>query len=247
MIAPPAWRLEAYDTLASTADLCRARAEAGEAEGLAILALRQSAGRGTRGRAWANAPGNLFLSVLLRPDAGAAGVGQWGLLAGVAVAEAVAGFLPPAAPLALKWPNDVLLGGGKLAGILVESATTPEGTLAWLSFGIGVNLARAPAVAGRTIACLADYAPPPVPPVAAQAVLTALSRWYAVVARKGFAPVRAAFLERAPAPGASLCLRQGARTVAGRFAGLDAQGALLLQTEDGLRAFAAGEVTSAAA
>lgn len=241
------WRLEVHETLPSTADLCRARAEAGEAEGLAILALRQSAGRGTRGRAWADSTGNLALSVLLRPGGSAAGLGRWGLLVGVAVAEALESFLPAGARLALKWPNDVLLGGRKLAGILTESATTPQGAIDWMAFGIGANLARAPTVVGREVACLAEWGEAPGPRAAAEAVLAALTRWRAVLADEGFAPVRAAFLCRAPAPGAPLALRHSAGIVDGCFAGLDERGALLLQTEDGLRAFVAGEVTSAAA
>lgn len=241
---PEPWRLEVHESLPSTVDLCRARAEAGEADGLAILALRQSAGKGTHGRSWADCPGNLALSVLWRPGGPAAAVGCWGLLAGVAVAEALATFLPLEAPLALKWPNDVLLGGGKIVGILVESATAAEDALAWLSFGIGVNLAAAPEVPGRRTACLAAYGAPPSPQQAAGVVLAALARWRDRMVREGFAPVRDAFLQRAPRPGTRLSLRRGAENIVGRFAGLDTGGALLLHTSQGLRAFAAGEVTS---
>ena len=241
---PESWRLEVHACLPSTADLCRARAEAGEADGLAILALRQSTGKGTHGRSWADCPGNLALSVLWRPGGPAVQAGCWGLLAGVAVAEALATFLPPEAPLTLKWPNDVLLGGGKIVGILAESVATAEGTLEWLSFGIGANLAMAPEVPGRRTACLAAYGAPPPPRQAAAGVRAALARWRDRVAREGFAPVRDAFLQRAPRPGTPLSLHRGAENIVGRFAGLDSGGALLLHTSQGLRTFVAGEVTS---
>ncbi len=232
-----------HPSLASTADRCRTLAEAGEPEGLAILALQQTAGRGTRGRAWAGAAGNLALSVLLRPRGKARDAAQWSLLAGVALAEALSLHLPDPAALALKWPNDVLLHGRKLAGILAESAAGADGGLSWLSLGFGANLAVAPDVPGRPTACLADDAPPPGPETLAWQVLDALARWCDVRATGGFAPVRAAFLARAPAPGTCLTLRLGSRTLGGAFAGLGDDGSLLLRTDGRVHAFAAGEVT----
>ena len=237
-----AWRLEVHDSLPSTADLCASRAEAGEPEGLAILARQQTAGHGTRGRSWAGAAGNLFLSVLLRPGGPAREASQWSLLAGVALAEALAAHLPDAA-LALKWPNDVLLHGGKVAGILVESAADARGDLIWLSIGLGANLAVAPSVPGHATACLADHGPPPSPETMARQVLGVLEHWRDVRAHAGFAPVRAAFLARAPAPGTAITLRFGERMLGGAFAGLGDDGSLLLRTGGRIQAFAAGEVT----
>ena len=238
-----AWRLEIHESLPSTADLCRARAEAGEAAGLAILARRQVAGRGTRGRVWAGAEGNLFLSVLLRPPGTARAASQWSLLAGVALADALATHLPDPTALAVKWPNDLLLHGRKVAGILVESAGDGAGGLSWLSFGLGANLAVAPCVPGRPTACLAEVAPPPAPEALAGEVLDALARWCAVHAQSGFAPIRAAFLARAPAQGTRITLRLGDRMLGGAFAGLAEDGSLLLRAGGRLQAFAAGEVT----
>ena len=240
---PTAWRLAVHDSLPSTADLCRSRAEAGEPAGLAILARRQSAGRGTRGRVWAGAPGNLFLSALLRPHGPAREASQWSLLAGVALAEALSAYLPDASVLALKWPNDVLLGGRKVAGILAESAADGRGGLSWLSLGFGANLACAPDVPDRPTACLAEFGPPPSPDALAWQVLDSLARWQCVHDRAGFAPVRAAFLARAPAPGTKLTLRLGERWLGGAFAGLGEDGSLLLRSGGQVHAFAAGEVT----
>ncbi len=237
------WRLAVHDTLPSTADLCRRLAEAGEPAGLAILARAQTAGRGTRGRVWAGAAGNLFLSALLRPGGLARESSQWSLLAGVALAEAFSQHLPDTVTPALKWPNDVLLRGRKVAGILAESAADGQGGLSWLSLGFGANLAVAPPVPGRATVCLAEFAPPPAPEVFAMQVLESLARWCGVRARAGFAPVRAAFLARAPADGTPLTLRLGDRILGGAFAGLAEDGSLLLREGGRVHVFAAGEVT----
>lgn len=238
-----AWRLEVFAQLPSTADLCRARAEADEPEGLAILALRQSAGRGTRGRQWEGAAGNLFLSVLLRPAEAAREAAQWSLLAGVAVAEVLAAAVPDPTSVRLKWPNDVLLRGRKIAGILVESVADTAGRMVWLSIGIGANLASAPTLPGRETACLADLVAPPAPESVAADLLDAIAAWRDVRRLQGFAPVRAAFLERASAPGTPLSLRLGDRRVDGLFAGLGVDGTLLVRSGGEVQAFAAGEVT----
>lgn len=188
------WRLAVHDSLASTSDLCRALARDGEPEGLAVLARAQTGGRGSNGRRWVSPPGNLYLSVLLRPPGPAREAGQWSLLAGVAVAEAVAALLPAEADLALKWPNDLLLGGTKLAGILIDSDAAGA-RLDWLVIGIGINLAHAPALADRATTCLADHITAPASEMMAAAVLARLAYWRAEHTASGFAPIRAAWTQ----------------------------------------------------
>ena len=244
----PLWRLRVYEELPSTQDVVLRAAEAGEPEGLAVLARRQTAGRGREGRGWESPAGNLHLSVLLRPREPVRRAAQWALLAAVALAEAIEPYLPPACSggpaLELKWPNDVLLGGAKLAGILVEAATGPQGGLAWLALGIGANLAHAPVLpGGRPTASLAamGVSPPPAPEAFAGELLVALGRWRRVQERQGFAPVRSAWLARGPRQGAPLAI--AGRAAAGTFAGLDEDGSLLLAGPDGeIRAWRAGEV-----
>jgi BirA family biotin operon repressor/biotin-[acetyl-CoA-carboxylase] ligase len=245
------WRLATYDILPSTSDLCVARAREGEADGFAVLALRQTAGRGSRGRTWQSAEGNLNLSVLLRPGGPAAEAGAWSLLAGVALIEALAAVWPgpqqQEAPrdlgLSLKWPNDVLLRGRKIAGILLDSSATPEGTLAWLVIGLGANLAEAPRVFGRGTASLGEAGPAPWPGVAAKAVLERLAAWRRVRQEQGVAAIREAWLRHAHPLGSRMRLTGAAILVGGRFAGLTDQGHLLLETGGELRSFAAGEVS----
>nr|WP_280845133.1 biotin--[acetyl-CoA-carboxylase] ligase [Neoroseomonas nitratireducens] len=234
--------MEAHESLPSTSDLLAARAAAGEAEGLAILARRQTAGRGTQGRAWESPPGNLHISILLRPAAPLAEAPRWGLLAAVALADAAAALLPPGAPLALKWPNDLMFGDAKAAGILAE-AVGEGAAIAWLSLGIGVNLSHAPSVPGRATACLADAGiAPPAPEAFAAGLLAAIARRRAQYAAQGFGPIRDAWLARGPRPGAPLSITRGGAAFSGTFAGLAEDGSLLLATADGVRAIASGEV-----
>ena len=110
------FHLESHEVLESTSSLVKQRAEAGEAEGLAILALRQSAGRGRQGRGWESPAGNLYLSLLLRPAVPLRDAPQWSFVAAVALAETLKPLLPEAAQPSLKWPNDLLLQGAKAAG-----------------------------------------------------------------------------------------------------------------------------------
>ncbi|WP_240757034.1 biotin--[acetyl-CoA-carboxylase] ligase [Roseicella aquatilis] len=228
-----------HAALPSTSDLLAQRAEAGEAEGLAILAREQLAGRGRAGRTWASPPGNLYLSVLLRPEGPVREAPQWSLLAGLALAEAAAEICSEPAALRLKWPNDLLRAGAKCAGILAETALGPEGRLAWLTLGFGVNLGHAPSLPDRPTATLgADLAPEEF----AARLLRRLARWRGIQAGQGFAPVREGWLRFGPAPGEAIQVR-GVPGPA-RFAGLAEDGSLLIDTDGTRRRVSAGEVLS---
>jgi BirA family biotin operon repressor/biotin-[acetyl-CoA-carboxylase] ligase len=247
---PPGYRLEQVASLPSTSDACVERARAGAPDGLAILADSQTAARGSRGRDWICPPGNLYLSVLLRPrnPAEEAGAGQWALLAGVALIEALERFSAAPYGLCLKWPNDVLSDGAKLAGILVDAAMMAGGRIGgsgtdWLVIGVGANLAAAPAIEGRRIAALVtpDGAPPS-PVSVAQAFLARIEAWRAVLARDGFAQIRDAWLRRAHPLGTPVTIKDALRIRTGVFAGLSAQGELLLSVGDTTRAISTGDV-----
>ncbi len=242
---PAAYRLEHVASLPSTSDACVERARAGAADGLAILADSQTAARGSRGRSWAVEPGNLYLSVLLRPrnPAEEAGAGQWALLAGVALIETLAAFAAEPAELRLKWPNDVLRDGAKLAGILVDAAMTASGGAEWLVVGVGANLASAPEIEGRRIAALVTPdGVPPSPLEVAEAFLTRIEGWRAVLAREGFAPIRVAWLGCAHPLGTPVTIKERSRVRTGVFAGLSAQGELLLSDGDTIHAISTGDV-----
>jgi len=229
------WRLEVFEELGSTSDFCVARAKAGEPEGLAVLALQQTAGRGSRGRSWQAPPGNLNLSVLLRPARPAAEAGMFSLLAGLAVAEALEKFFSP--PTMLKWPNDVLLGGAKLAGILIDAAPVNQ-KLDWLVIGIGLNLRTAPLIPGRATTALAQHSTEVAPHEATEAILARLSHWD----QSDAAAIRQAWLARAHPIGTRLEIRTVQQTRGGTFAGLSPSGELLLRTETRIEPISTGDV-----
>ena len=234
------WRLEVHPELPSTSTHLIGLAREGAPDGTAVLALRQTAGRGQGGRCWNDVPGNLALSLLLRPRHPVREAPQWGLLGGVALAEAARVLDPEPGALCLRWPNDLLRHGAKCAGVLTESALSPEGGLAWLVLGFGVNLAHAPAVPGRATACLGRAEPPEA---FAVRLLDRVSAWRRVRDAEGFVPVRQAWAAHGPARGQRIVARRGHHGRAeGGFAGLGEDGSLLLETGQGVLRIAAGEV-----
>ena len=243
---PPRWRLELHDTLPSTSDHCIARAEAGEPEGLAVLARSQTRPRGSRGRSWSQAGGTLALSVLLRPSARPdAPLATWPFLAALAFHDALCHTPAHRSAIALKWPNDVTLDGRKLGGILIESAIPADAgpsAGAWLVIGFGANLAAAPDLPERRAACLAELAPPPEPDEIASRLLEALSLWMCRAADGGFGPIRDEWLRRAHPPGTKLAVRTGDGQTAGTFRSIADDGTLLLAVGDEIRRISTGEI-----
>ncbi len=230
------WTLHAHDSLGSTNDEARRLAAEGAPHGTVVTARRQTAGRGRLGRSWSSPPGNLYASFLLRPGVPAARASELGFVAAVAVAESCDALLPPRQRVSLKWPNDVLLDGAKLAGILAEM--TDDGVVV---VGIGLNVEWAPDGLPYSATDLCAHAHVSVG-AALQAVADAMARRMAGWQVDGFDPVRHAWMARGPARGAPLAVRIGAAQFAGRYAGLDECGALLLDGEAGCRRFVAGEV-----
>ncbi|MBV1830921.1 biotin--[acetyl-CoA-carboxylase] ligase [Komagataeibacter sp. AV436] len=239
-----AWPLQVHDRLGSTSDLCKDMLAAGQGrDGLAVLALEQTAGRGSRGREWRDPGGNLALSVMLAGQGAFVPVGLWPFIAGLALHDAVAGFMPEPGALELKWPNDLLLHGRKMAGILIETGSSEAGP--WQVIGIGANLAAAPRIEGRELACLAECGVTVSPPDMARAVLCALDAWLECHEAGGFGAIRAAWLARAHPPGTKLHVVAGNRAFSGTFAGLADDGILLLDTPAGPRQVVTGEVLMA--
>lgn len=230
--------LAVLDRVAGTNAWLADRAAEGAPEGDAVLAHEQTEGRGRHGRHWHSPRGNLHLSALLRPETPPDTVGQIGMLAALAVADALPGSLDAR----LKWPNDVQVADRKIAGVLVETGLE-AGRIAWAVIGMGVNLATHPDLPDRPATSLAALGHvPPAPEDFATAVLEHLAARIAAWRTHGFAAQRAAWLARGPAPGAAIGVRLPQGSVAGSFAGLDTRGALLLETQAGPRIIAAGDV-----
>lgn len=243
---PPFFRLVSHERIASTSDEAKALAAAGAPAGTLVWARAQSAGHGRQGRSWISPAGNLYASLILRPAVPIATAAQLGFVAALAVGDACLA-LAPEAGIAFKWPNDVLLDGRKLAGILLESQASSAGMLDWLVIGIGINLATYPVDVDYKATALsatgADAEPEDVLAALAAALLDWLGRWQDGA---GFAAVRAAWLARGHGLGQPIRVRLPSSTLDGVFAGLDTDGALLLDSAAGRRRIAAGEVFPAA-
>jgi BirA family biotin operon repressor/biotin-[acetyl-CoA-carboxylase] ligase len=237
---PAGYRRKDYVELDSTNEEARRLAEAGEPGPLWIMAARQTAGRGRRGRAWDAGEGNLAATLLLRPEASQAITGQLSFAAALAAAEMVQHFAPAAA-VTVKWPNDVLAESRKIAGILLEGALDAQGS--WLAIGIGVNLAHHPEGTAFPATSLPQLGIAPPSCDQALGLLAArFAHWYDAWMESGFETLRAAWLKRASGLGAPITARLPHETRAGVFEGIDASGALLLKEGTQVRAIAAGEV-----
>lgn len=233
-----------YDSLDSTNEEARRLAQAGERGPLWIVAREQTAGRGRYGRQWASPAGNLFSTVLLRPARPADVCAQLSFAAALAAADAVASFAPQSS-VTLKWPNDVLLQGRKVAGILLESSGGAHGrALDWLAVGTGINLMSYPREVEFPAVSLAEVlGHAPEPEDALQRLATCWSAWYETWMSKGFAPVREAWLGRAIGLGERVSAQLAGRKLQGVFEGLAEDGTLILREAKGeVTRIAAGEV-----
>jgi BirA family biotin operon repressor/biotin-[acetyl-CoA-carboxylase] ligase len=235
---PAGYGLIRHQEIDSTNSEARRLAEAGEQGPVWITTLVQTAGRGRRGRAWDSAPGNLAATLMVRPARQP--FGQLSFAAALAVLE-VAAHYAPGMTITVKWPNDVLANGGKMAGILLESGRDATGV--WLAAGIGINLASHPDGTEFPATSLAALGLAPPPPDQALTLLAArFAHWYDCWMREGFDPLRAAWLARAGGLGAPIRARLPREEHRGVFAGIDADGALLLDQQGRVRAITAAEV-----
>ena len=239
---PPFFRLVSFAEIDSTNDEAKRRAGEGAAHGTLIWAEAQSAGRGRRGRGFVSPAGNLYMSVLLRPDRPAASAAQLGFAAALALGDAILPLLPRPDGLRYKWPNDVLIDGRKVSGILLESQAAGEGRLQWLVVGIGVNVASFPEGVDNPAISLAAAGAAVTVEVLLQAVAAGFERWYERWREEGFQPLRAAWVARARGLGESIRVRLQGEEASGRFAGLDEDGALLLDDGTTRRRIGAGDV-----
>ena len=237
---PEGWRLAAHDTLGSTNDEALRLLRAGAPAPTLVWARAQESGRGRDGRVWSSPPGNIYASLLLRPPGTPLVAAQLGFVAALAIGEALAARVPE---VTLKWPNDVLQAGRKIAGILLETEGVGAEGIAGLVVGFGVNVARHPAEARLPATSLhaAGDAGARVEEVLS-AIARDFARWHATWSSDGFAPVRAAWLARAHGLGGAIEVRLPRETIAGRFRDVDARGVLILETASGARAITAGDV-----
>lgn len=198
-----------------------------------VLALRQTAGRARRGRTWIDPVGNFAATLSIRPAPAPAQAALRSFVAAIALWEALDALTGQGQRIALKWPNDLLIDDGKLAGILLEA----DG--ARLRIGIGVNLTQVPDPAGvepgalRPVSVLAETGIHIQPETLLDHLGPAFEAWEERLLVHGFAPVRAAFLARAARLGDQITARTAGRSLTGRFETIDETGALILATPQG--------------
>ncbi|MEM7500363.1 MAG: biotin--[acetyl-CoA-carboxylase] ligase [Pseudomonadota bacterium] len=233
----PVLRLEKTDS--TNAEAAR-QAAAGEAGPLWVVAARQTAARARRGRDWSSLEGNLFASYLCRPGLTPERAALATFAASLAVLDVVSALLPDGREaVTLKWPNDVLVNGRKVAGILLESSAGRDGRVAWLIIGIGINLAAAPPVGeirpggAAPTSVAAEGGRVPAVEEAMDMLGASLTRWLARIEADGFEAVRGPWLARAARRGETIGAGLAHERLEGIFEDVDATGALVLRTRDG--------------
>jgi BirA family transcriptional regulator, biotin operon repressor / biotin---[acetyl-CoA-carboxylase] ligase len=219
---PSGYRLKQFEEIDSTNEEARRLAQAGELGPLWLSARYQTAGRGRQGRNWATPEGNLAATLLIRPDRPQSEWPQLSFVAAIAAADMAASFAPNTR-IALKWPNDVLADGRKLAGILLENAKQA------LAIGIGVNLRHYPeGTEFPATSLLALGAGAPETDTALVRLAAGFAEWYEVWSRSGFSAIRDQWLARAQGLGTRIRARLVTEERSGMFEGIDENGALLL-------------------
>ena len=237
------YRHIALDRVFSTNDEAMARLRAGHPGNFVVTAHEQSGGRGRQGRTWASPRGNLYMSLALRDPAPAARAPQLGFVAGVALAEVLRTCLGGDARLQIKWPNDILFDGAKLAGMLLESSMLAGGALGCV-VGIGVNCRSHPTGLGYPATNLAAADAAINDPAS---ILADFTCRFEIGVRgwsggSGFAAVRRAWLAMAAGLGEPIGITTPRGRLDGIFSDLDATGRLMLDTAGGMVAVEAGDV-----
>ena len=241
---PDGVELRHFEEIDSTNTEAARQVAAGNEKPTWIWADRQNAGRGRRGREWVSQSGNLFCTLMYPvtvPVAEAAKLSFLAALAGAALVEHFA----PGAEVKVKWPNDVLLRGKKVMGILLESNTSADNKdKIVLSIGIGVNLMSYPDnVETGATSIRSQGFEAPAPADALSTLANETHRLLAIWEKEGFGPIREAWLAKAKGVGQDIRVRLPHETLLGVFDGLDDTGALVLKKSDGsVQRINAGEV-----
>lgn len=238
-----AFRHEALGEVTSTNTECLARARLGDPGNLWVTAARQSAGRGRRARTWASESGNLYASLLLIDPAPAERLGSLPLAVSLAVHATLRSVLPLAAEtVEIKWPNDVLIGRKKSCGILLESEGLPDGRRA-VVIGIGINISHRPDDAPYGVTSLQEQgchiSPEELFPHLYREMAEVLTVWDE---GRAVASITERWRKAACGIGAPIRVNLPDRSIDGRFAGIDDQGLLILDTGHASMAIAAGDV-----
>ena len=232
------YHLLSFDSLDSTNEEAKRLAKAGGGHGAVIWAKKQTGGKGRMGRKWVSNEGNLFVSVLLKPSRPVHEFGQLSFVTAVAVHETLSAVLPDNSDLTCKWPNDILLDGHKLGGILLESFKAGEEGGSWVVVGVGVNVDSFPPKTEFPATCLTDAG---VELVSAKIILSRFIHHfierYDEWCSRGFEPIRKEWLANAWGLGKELCARMPDKEIVGIAEGIDEHGNLIMDLGGGKRQY----------
>lgn len=241
------WRIHYFAELASTQECAAELAAAGAAQGTAVIAEAQTAGRGRMGRRWHSPSGaNLYVTIVLRPTLRLAEVPGVSLMAGVAVAQALETVAPGL--VGLKWPNDAWLRGKKTGGIIAEAISDPHQHLQCVLLGIGLNLNLEPdqiphELRERATSVLIETGVRCDRIALARTLFSRLNTSYMRLQESGFGAIKPLWESYSALSGKRVAVVDGAARDTGVVKGIDADGSLLLQTDAGLKRIIAGDVT----
>lgn len=235
--------LRVFDVLDSTNAECRRMADGGYRGNVWVVSAAQSAGKGRRGREWVSRPGNLFASLLYGIDCDLGTASQLSLVAALAVRATLADILQSSSRVSCKWPNDILVGGRKISGILLETAGQGGETPSHVIIGIGINVMHHPENPHYPATNLKDESGREVElELVMERLAGSMSHWTAKWESHGFGLIRTAWKEYASGMGREITVRLPGEELRGRFVDLDDRGALILAVGGERRHITAGDV-----
>lgn len=235
--------LHDYEVIGSTNDEALLLYENGALEGTVVRAFHQMAGRGRRGRAWVSLPGNLYFSIILKPNCTLMKASQLSFVLAVALGEAIVPLLQSSHLLVYKWPNDLLLDNKKVAGILIQTESNSDTNLEVCIAGVGINIQSVPNNLPYQVTSLSLYSKEDLNLDRLLSVLLrSIDVYYTMWQQQGFEPIRHLWLQRAHSLKQELTIKIKEASIKGIFMGINSMGALLIQQADGsVREFASIE------
>jgi BirA family biotin operon repressor/biotin-[acetyl-CoA-carboxylase] ligase len=219
-----------YPTLGSTNEEAKRLLSLNAAEGTIIWADQQTAGRGRQGRPWISIPGGLYCSIIVRPRCSLYQAGQLSFMTAVAVGKTFETFVRDPTVIAYKWPNDVLLDGKKVSGILLETESTGKDSLEGVVVGVGINVIQELSTGVNLQSfCRCSLSVAGVLNVLLECFFKLYTQWQ----QEGFLAIRAQWLERIFGLNSTITVRLPKQTFQGTFLGLNEEGALILRRDQG--------------
>lgn len=231
---PAGHRLEHLEQITSTNTYALERISAGDDGPLWIVADRQTQGRGRRQRTWVSLEGNLHLSFIVQLSCGPQHVAELGFVAGLACYDALSEHMSKPEMLTLKWPNDLLIGSAKTAGLLLERASESKAEGECVVIGFGINIAGHPDDVNFPATHMAEHAPDIEKVDVLEALAQAMVHWLAVWQNgENFSGIRSAWTQRAYGLDQKIAVDMETKRITGTFKGINDNGAMLIETSNG--------------